>query len=83
MASRPWKVFVQEIGPMFSFASPDNARKRARELTDGTIDTYGRVEVWCTDPSQADVLERWHYEYNKEPVHQMFVTEPEVAWVAV
>lgn len=51
--SRPWKVFVPDIGPSFSFATEAAAHRRAQALIDGEFvigstlyGGYGRVFVY-------------------------------------
>lgn len=54
---RPWKVFVQQIGPSFSFATEDRAHARALELSV----EYATIEVWHSVMDGGNLRERWEY----------------------
>jgi hypothetical protein len=76
--SRPWTVFVRDIGPTFTFATEAAARQRAEALTgENEILVNHRVhgcykevilyEVRYTGPVDLD---RWVYRYGKPTLYE-------------
>ena len=69
--TRPWRVFVRDIGPSFSFSTEERARARAVALTDGSLpDTYAEVLVYSVTPARPETWRRTIYRPNQEPVTQ-------------
>lgn len=65
-AGRPWKAFVRDIGPTYSFATAERAHARARDL----VGDYAEVLVYAVGGD----LERWVYRYDREgPRRQVFL----------
>lgn len=52
---RPWKVFVRDIGPTFSFATPIRAHARAAEL----VGEFAEVLVYSTEGERRRTVYRY------------------------
>jgi hypothetical protein len=66
---RPWKVFVHDIGPTFSYATEVRARERAQDLVSPKgPDCYGKVTVYDVFRTP---IQRTLYQFEKEPVEQV------------
>lgn len=78
---RPWKVFVQSIGPSFSFSTEEKARARALALSLGDkelgLGGYSSVLVWHSVLDGGNLRERWEY---REGVCHRQVLEPGHGW---
>lgn len=64
---RPWRVFVQEIGPTYSFANESRARARAEELIER--ERYAAVDVYQAD--ERAPFRRTRYRFDAPPVEQV------------
>lgn len=86
---RPWRVFVRDIGPTFSFANEADARARALALTQGQVTIgkrlygpYSRVEVSGPCPREVYGWERTVYRYDKPSFVEVWSrTEHGAGWV--
>lgn len=69
---RPWKVFVRDVGPTFSFARPEDAHARAAGLVEGE---YADVIVFGTDDPIAPLatMRRTRYRPGVAPVEEHLV----------
>lgn len=81
---RPWKVFVRDIGPSYSFASEQAARDRASALTGpvfslggALVGDWGNVLVYSLD----DIDRRWTYKPDQEPLEERWT--PERGWTTL
>lgn len=68
---RPWKVFVFDIGPSFSFASEERAVERASALV---ASEYAAVSVYQVDQEirSATGLTRTVFRHDAEPTVERF-----------
>jgi len=85
---RPWKVFVRDIGPTFSFANEAAARARAVDLISGEVvigDTlygnYAEVLVWGPETS-PDLMRRTVYRHDGTTETQRLERDP-FGWVTI
>jgi hypothetical protein len=82
---RPWKVFVRDIGPSYSFASEQAARDRASALVGpefslghALVGNWSNVLVYNLD---GDIDQRWTYKPGQEPLEERWT--PEKGWLPV
>lgn len=66
MTTRPWKVFVHDIGPTFTYASPEKAHAKAA----GLVPEYARVSVYNSGAELP--LRRTLYRFDGPPTEQEF-----------
>lgn len=64
---RPWKVFVHDIGPTFTFASAERAHAKAQEVMEA--EHYAMITVYDASDTK---LERTAYRFDQEPVVEEF-----------
>lgn len=65
--TRPWKVFVRDVGPIFSFGTEAPARRRAEALAR----EYAEVLVYDVSPTTP--LTRSVYRFGREaPLEERF-----------